>query len=256
MVTDACLVEVHNLHKQFVVRHEGRSSLKHVFVRLLRPYPHEPFWALRGVDLQVRGGEIVGLIGVNGSGKSTLLRIIAGIYQPTTGDIAVRGHVGALFELESGFNVELTGFENALLSGLLMGYSRRQVMAALPAIEETSELGGFLDVPVKTYSSGMKFRLGFGIALAFNPEVLLVDEVMAAADEAFQRTVYRRLREFRDAGSAVIIVSHELDAVRAHCDRAVWVHKGLIRGSGPPEQMIEAYLSDAAEGERPPTSDA
>ncbi len=256
MGTDACLVEVNNLHKQFVVRHEGRSSLKHAFVRLLRPYPHEPFWALKGVDLQVRGGEIVGLIGVNGSGKSTLLRIIAGIYRPTTGEVVVRGHVGALFELESGFNVELTGVENALLSGLLMGYTRRQVLAALPAIEQTSELGGFLDVPVKTYSSGMKFRLGFGIALAFSPEVLLVDEVMAAADEAFQRTVYQRLHDFSEAGSAVIIVSHELDAVRAHCDRAVWVHKGLIRGTGEPEQMIEAYLSDAADGDGPTTPGA
>ncbi len=245
MSTNPCLIEVRNLEKQFVVRHEGRSSLKHVFVRLLRPYPHEPFWALKGVDLDVHGGEIVGLVGVNGSGKSTLLRIIAGIYRPSAGEVSVRGHVGALFELESGFNVELTGVENALLSGLLMGYSRREVLAALPAVEQTSELKGFLDVPVKTYSSGMKFRLGFGIALAFRPEILLVDEVMAAADEAFQRTVYRRLGEFRDAGSAVVIVSHELDAVRAHCDRAVWVHEGRIRGSGLPGEMIDAYLAEA-----------
>lgn len=255
MATSACLVEVHNLRKQFVVRHEGRSSLKHVFVRLLRPYPHEPFWALQDIDLHVHGGEIVGLIGVNGSGKSTLLRIIAGIYRPTDGEVTVRGNVGALFELEAGFNVELTGFENALLSGLLMGYSRREVVAALPAIESTSELGGFLDVPVKAYSSGMKFRLGFGIALAFHPEVLLVDEVMAAADEAFQRTVYERLHDFSEAGSAVIIVSHELDAVRAHCDRAVWIHQGRVRDVGPAGQMVDAYISAEAERDPDPAAD-
>jgi ABC-type polysaccharide/polyol phosphate transport system ATPase subunit len=243
------LVEVNNLKKQFVVRHEGRSSLKHMIVRLLRPYPHEPFWALKGVDLQVRGGEIVGLIGVNGSGKSTLLRIIAGIYVPTSGEVTVRGHVGAMFELESGFNLELTGVENALLSGLLMGYRRKDVVDALSLVEEASELDKFLDVPVKTYSSGMKFRLGFGIALAFRPEVLLVDEVMAAADEAFQRTVYERLHEFSDAGSAVTIVSHELDAVRKHCDRVAWVHEGLIRGVGPTEPMLEAYLAELDEAD-------
>lgn len=243
-----CLLEVEGLHKRFHVRHEGRTSIKHMVVRLLRPYPHEPFWALKGVSLGVRGGEIVGLVGVNGSGKSTLLRIIAGIYVPTEGEVTVRGHIGALFELEAGFNVELTGLENIFLSGLLMGYKRDEITEALPYTRETSELAEFLDVPVKLYSSGMKFRLGFAIALAFNPQILLVDEVMAAADEAFQRTVYRSLEEARDRGSAIVIVSHELDAVRRHCDRVVWLSQGEILGDGPTDEVLEMYLSSVAPG--------
>ena len=242
------LHEVEDLRKRFHVRHESRTSIKQMVVRMLRPYPHEPFWALRGVSLRVRGGEIVGLVGANGSGKSTLLRVIAGIYVPTEGHVTVSGHVGSLFELEAGFNVELTGLENIFLSGLLMGYKRDEITEALPYMRETSELLQFLDVPVKLYSSGMKFRLGFAIALAFNPQILLVDEVMAAADETFQRFVYRALEEARDRGSAIMIVSHEMDAVRRHCDRVIWLSQGEILADGPTDEVLEMYLSDVAPG--------
>ncbi len=238
------LVEVEKLVKRFHVRHEGRTSIKHMVVRMLRPYPHEPFWALKGVTLRVRGGEIVGIVGVNGSGKSTLLRIIAGIYVPTDGQVTVRGDIGSLFELEAGFNVELTGLENIFLSGLLMGYKRDEIRPVLPYMREKSELGDFLDVPVKLYSSGMKFRLGFAIALAFNPQILLVDEVMAAADEAFQRGVYRALEAARDRGAAIMIVSHELEAVRQHCDRVIWLAQGEVLADGPTEDVLERYLSE------------
>ncbi len=238
------LVEVSNLRKRFNVRREQAATLKRVVTRLFRPYPHEALWALEGVSLSVKRGEIVGLIGVNGSGKSTLLRVIAGIYVPTEGDVVVNGQVGALFELETGFSLELSGMDNIFLSGSLMGYSRTQITEALPRVAEMVELEEFLQVPVKAYSSGMKFRLGFGIAMAFDPEVLLVDEVMAAADEAFQRKAYRRLREFRDSGSGVMLVSHEMDAVRSHCDRVIWLADGKIRAEGSTDEVLDAYLSE------------
>ncbi len=236
------LVQVRGLQKRFHVRREEGATLKRAAMRLFRPYPHEPFWALKGVDIAVKAGEMVGLIGVNGSGKSTLLRIIGGVYVPTVGEVAVTGEVGVLFELESGFHGELSGKDNIFLSGALMGYSRAQVTEALPRVVETSELADFLAVPVKAYSSGMKFRLGFGLAMAFDPQVLLVDEVLAAADEAFQRRTYRRLEEFRDGGSAVIMVSHELDAVRRHCDRVIWLHGGEVRADGPTSAVLDEYL--------------
>ncbi len=237
------LVEVSNLRKRFNVRREREATLKRVVTRLFRPYPHEALWALDGISLGVKGGEIVGLIGVNGSGKSTLLRVIAGIYVPTEGDVVVKGQVGALFELETGFSLELSGMDNIFLSGSLMGYSRTQITEALPRVVEMVELDEFLEVPVKAYSSGMKFRLGFGIAMAFHPEVLLVDEVMAAADEAFQRKAYRRLQDARDNGSGVMLVSHEMDAVRSHCDRVIWLADGKIRAEGSTEEVLGEYLS-------------
>lgn len=236
------VLEVRELHKRFSVRREQQATLKRALLRLLRPYPHEPFWALRGVDVCVSGGEMVGLVGVNGSGKSTLLRVIGGIYRATAGEILINGQVGGLFELETGFSLELSGLDNIFLSGALMGYGRDDITRALPDVAEMSELGEFLEVPVKTYSSGMKFRLGFGIAMAFRPELLLVDEVLASADEAFQRTAYRRLREFQENGSAVIMVSHELDAVAAHCNRVVWLSKGLVIMDGPTDSVLDAYL--------------
>ncbi len=238
------LVEVNNLRKRFNVRHERRATLKRVVTRLFRPYPHEALWALDGISLSLKSGEILGLIGVNGSGKSTLLRLIGGIYVPTEGEVIVQAHVGALFELETGFSPELSGMDNIFLSGALMGYSGAQIREALPRVAEMVELDGFLEVPVKAYSSGMKFRLGFGIAMAFRPQVLLVDEVMAAADEAFQRKAYRKLRAARDSGAGIMLVSHEMDAIRSHCDRVVWLADGRIRAEGATGEVLEAYLGE------------
>ena len=236
------LIRVEDLHKRFHVRREKAPSIKRMIVRLLRPYPHEILWALRGVNLTISPGHIVGLIGSNGSGKSTLLRVIGGVYVPTTGRVSVAGHVGVLFELESGFHGELSGMDNILLSGALMGYGRKAIQEALPRVLEISGLADFVNVPVKAYSSGMKFRLGFGIAMAFDPPIVLVDEVLAAADEGFQRSAYRWLEQCRDNGAAVVIVSHEMEAVRKHCDRVVWLADGQIRSEGPTEQVLDEYL--------------
>lgn len=243
----APVIEVRELSKRFNVRHERLPSLKRQFTRLLRPFSTAVLWALRDINLTVSAGEAVGLIGHNGSGKSTLLRMIAGIFVPTSGAVSVAGHAGGLFELAAGFNPELSGLDNISLSGALMGYSRREVTARIPQIVEFSELGEFVDVPVKTYSSGMALRLGFAVASAFEPEALLVDEVLAVADEHFQRKAYRRLRQLRDAGHAVVVVSHEMAAIHDLCPRAVWLDGGHVRDDGPTDQVITHYMQSVGD---------
>jgi len=241
------IVEVNAVWKQFVVRHERRPSVKRFVTRMLRPFPTDKIWALQEVSLAVAPGEAVGVIGRNGSGKSTLLRLIAGIYVPTEGTVTVQGRAGGLFELAAGFHPELSGRDNIRLSGALMGYSNSAVLERLEAIAEYSELEDFVNVPVKSYSSGMALRLGFAIAVAFEPEVLLVDEVLAVADEHFQRKCYRRLQELQKQGSAVLLVSHELVAVRGLCRRVVWLDSGKLRADGPSDEVIEQYLAEVGE---------
>lgn len=236
-------IQVRDLSKRFHVRHERRPSLKSMFTRLLRPFPSHTLWALREVTLDIAPGEAVGLIGHNGSGKSTLLRIIAGIFRPTLGSVAVRGRAAGVFELAAGFHPELSGRDNIRLSGALMGLPRRTVQTHLDAIVEFAELAEFVDVPVKTYSSGMALRLGLAIATAFEPEVLLVDEALAVADEHFQRKTYRRLRSLQQRGSAVVLVSHELTAVRELCPRTVWLEHGRLVADGPTTEVVEQYMA-------------
>ncbi|HHX41948.1 MAG TPA: ABC transporter ATP-binding protein [Armatimonadetes bacterium] len=243
----APVVEITALRKRFVVRHERLPSVKRLVSRLLRPFPTHTLWALQGLDLTIHAGEAVGLVGHNGSGKSTLLRLIAGIFRPTSGSIVVRGRVGGLFELAAGFSPELSGRDNIYLSAALMGYSAAAVRKRYDSIVEFSELGDFIDVPVRTYSSGMSLRLGFSIAVAFEPEVLLVDEVLAVADERFQRKVYRTLNQARERGAAVILVSHELRAIQEVCPRVVWLDHGQAQADGPAEEVVARYLASVGE---------
>lgn len=239
----APVVEARGLCKEFRVRHERLPSVKRLFTGLLRRFPTETLWALRDVNLSVDAGDAVGIVGHNGSGKSTLLRVIAGVFRPTQGEVIVRGRVGGLFELAAGFNLELSGRDNIFLSGSLMGYGPATVRRCFDAIVDFSELGDFIDVPVKTYSSGMGLRLGFAIAIAFEPEVLLVDEVLAVADEHFQRKAYRALRQLQQRGSAVLMVSHELHAIQELCPRAVWLEQGRVQADGPTDAVIARYLA-------------
>ena len=241
------VVEISRLSKRFTVRHERLPSVKRLFTRLLKPFPSEALWALREVSLCVTPGESLGIIGSNGSGKSTLLRLVAGILTPTEGEVVVRGRAGGLFELAAGFNLELNGWDNIRLSGALMGYARGPVEEHADEIADFSELREFLDVPVKSYSSGMALRLGFAIAVAFEPEVLLVDEVMAVADEHFQRKAYRRLRELEQQGSAVIMVSHEMAAIEGSCPRVIWMHRGEVLADGPAHEVVQQYMARESE---------
>ena len=202
--------------------------------------------ALDGIDLAIEAGEAVALIGPNGSGKSTLLKLAGGILRPTQGMVDVEGRVTALIELGAGFHPEITGRENVLINGMLLGLSRPEVEARLPEILDFAGIGDFIDQPVKTYSSGMYVRLGFAVAVAVDPDVLLIDEVLSVGDEAFTRRCLDRLANMRQAGVTMVLVSHDLDLVETFADRAVYLREGRIRARGTVDSVVARYRSDVA----------
>lgn len=211
--------------------------------------------ALDGIDLDIRPGEAVALVGPNGSGKSTLLKLAGGILRPTEGTVDVEGRVTALIELGAGFHPEITGRENVLINGMLLGLDRQEVESRLPEILEFAEIGDFIDQPVKTYSSGMYVRLGFAVAVAVNPDVLLIDEVLSVGDEAFTRRCLDRLARMRQAGVSMVLVSHDLDLVETFADRAVYLNQGRIRAEGAVETVVNRYRSDVSGGALQPDED-
>lgn len=202
---------------------------------------YREFWALRGVDLDLGRGESVGIIGRNGSGKSTLLQILAGVLQPTTGQVRVRGRVGALLELGSGFNPEFTGRENVMLQGALLGFSRRQVLDRLDAIADFADIGDFFDQPVKTYSSGMFVRLAFAVHAQLEPDLLIVDEALAVGDEKFQRKCFARLEQLQCRGVSILLVTHSTAFIEKYCSRALLLHGGEAHAAGPCKDVINHY---------------
>lgn len=201
----------------------------------------DELWALRHVSFQVRPGEAVGLVGANGSGKSTLLKLAAGVLQPTEGQVRVEGRVSPLIELAAGFDPELSGRDNVFLNGALLGRSRREMALRIERIAEFAELTDFMDVPVKNYSSGMYARLGFAVAVDVEPDVLMVDEVLAVGDERFQAKCAERIREIRAGGTTLFYVSHQMDQVAATCDRVLLLHHGRLCHDGPPAESIRRY---------------
>lgn len=242
----SALLEIRNVSKAFTIRHNRSQSLKTNFIGLFHKRfreTKEVLWALKDVSLTVHHGETLGLIGRNGSGKSTLLRIVAGIYAPTSGEVhwLESAKVGAMIELGVGFHPELTGRENVFLGASIHALSRNEIEEIYPAIVEFSELNGFMDVPIKNYSSGMQARLGFGLAVNLNPDVLLVDEIFAVGDEAFQKKCIERMKEFRSQGKTIIFVSHNLDTVRRFCDRVYLLDHGSLFFFGNSEKAIEEY---------------
>lgn len=238
-------IEVTGLSKKFRLRHERQVSLKRMVMRMFRPYPTDVLWALQDVSLQIHRGETVGIVGSNGSGKSTLLRVLAGLYPPTSGQIRVHGRTGGLYELGVGFQPELSGVDNIRLAGALMGHTPKTVREKMHDIEEFCELGDFLTVPVKAYSSGMSLRLGFAIAINFAPDILLVDEILSAGDAHFQHRAYQRLRKLQADGSTLIMVSHEMAALRSMCSRIIWLEHGQLVRDGGVDEVIDEYLKEA-----------
>jgi ABC-2 type transport system ATP-binding protein len=229
-------IDVEDLAKRFRVFREKPTSIKQ---RLITSHARaEDLWALRDVSLDVGEGSTFGLIGHNGSGKTTLLKCVAGILRPTSGTIRQRGRLAALLELGAGFHPELTGRENVYLNASFLGLSRRETDRAYEEIVAFAELDGFMDNQVKFYSSGMLVRLGFAVAVHVEPDVLLIDEVLAVGDEAFQAKCIERVRRFQREGRTIVLVTHALDTVREICDRAAMLHHGRLHAIGPPDDVV------------------
>ena len=245
----ATAVEFENVSKRFIVHHEKPRSFQELAVSFFKRNnaSWEELWALRDVSFAVERGRTLGIIGPNGSGKSTLLKLITRILEPTSGRVVVNGKVSALIELGAGFHPDLTGRENVFLNGSLLGMSRREMEEKFEEIVEFTELGRFIDMPLKHYSSGMQMRLGFAIATSVDPDILLIDEVLAVGDEAFQRKCMRKIAEFKRRGKTIIFVSHDLDAVRELCSEVIWLDGGVIRARGRPDEVIVQYLRDIGE---------
>jgi ABC-type polysaccharide/polyol phosphate transport system ATPase subunit len=247
----ASAIEVRDVHK--VYRRYGRrkrfATLKSAILSgsVLRDlHPDTVFEALKGVSFDVAKGKTFGIVGRNGSGKSTMLKLIAGIGKPTSGTVRVDGRVSALIELGAGFHPEISGRENVYINGLMLGLGRREIARRFDEIVRFAELEEFIDAPVKTYSSGMYMRLGFAVAINVDPDVLLVDEVLAVGDEAFTHKCLDKLAELRRRGRTVLLVTHSLDLVTRFCDEALWLDAGVARAQGDPKRVIDAYLMDVA----------
>ncbi len=218
---------------------------------------YEEFWALRNIDLEVYRGETLGIIGKNGSGKSTLLQVVTGTMVPTAGSMETRGRISALLELGAGFNPEFTGIENARLNASILGIGRDEIDESIPAIIEFSELGDFINRPVKTYSSGMYVRLAFSVAISMNPEIFIIDEALAVGDVRFQRKCFRKLEAMRNKGITILFVTHAAQTVIGLCNRAIFLDDGKIAALGEPKQVVTQYLeslfSNDLEEESPPS---
>ena len=227
----------------------SRSAARRRWTSLLRPAVDE-FWALRDVHIDVPPGQVLGIIGPNGAGKSTLFKLLAGITAPSEGEIRIRGRLAALIEVGSGFHPELTGRENVFLSGTILGLRRREIATRLASIVEFAGIGGFLDVPVKWYSSGMYIRLGFAVAAQLEADVLLIDEVLAVGDAAFQAKCVQRILDLRRRGTTILFISHDLGTIERLCDRAVLLNGGQVVADGAPVEIVSAYLRQVNRDDR------
>jgi ABC-type polysaccharide/polyol phosphate transport system ATPase subunit len=237
-----------DLTLEYRLVHQRALTLKEAFVRVVRGQRSrvERFRALDSVSFAVAPGEVFGVIGHNGSGKTTLLRVLAGVLRPTSGQLAVRGRISTLIELGAGFNPELTGEENVYLAGALYGFSMSEIKAKFDGIVSFAEIERFIEVPVKNYSAGMSARLGFAIATHVDPDVLLVDEVLAVGDESFQAKCLERMNGFRARGKTMVFVSHDLRTVETLCDRAILLDHGKVAAEGKPAEVVATYRERVA----------
>ncbi|MFQ5797011.1 MAG: ABC transporter ATP-binding protein [Candidatus Bipolaricaulia bacterium] len=248
------VVRFDNVSKKFTLRHERTRSFQEAALAFLRggvlsllkgrDNSREELWALKDVSFAVERGQTLGIIGPNGSGKSTVLKLITRILEPTSGQVVVQGRVSALIELGAGFHPDLTGRENVYLNGSLLGFSRKEMKAKFDSIVKFSELEKFIDVPIKHYSSGMQMRLGFAVAIHVDPDVLLIDEILAVGDQAFQNKCLAKIGELKSQGVTIIFVSHDLEAVRNLCTSAIWLENGVIQERGTTDRVIDCYLNN------------
>jgi lipopolysaccharide transport system ATP-binding protein len=249
-------IELDRVTKVYRVYQGSRGILKEL---LLRRQYHRPFWALKEFSFQAAGGLTLGVIGNNGAGKSTLLKLITGTTAPTSGSVWTRGRVASLLELGTGFHPEFTGHENILFTAATMGVQGKEALARVPEIIEFSELSEFINQPVRTYSSGMYLRLGFAVATAFDPDILVIDEALAVGDQNFQKKCIDRIHRFKEGGRNIVFCSHNLYQVRHLCDQAVWLHRGECRASGPAPDVVDHYSDfqrEAGSGDKAGSGDS
>ena len=242
---------VTKLYRRYAYRRQF-STLKSALLRgslASELEPREVLRAVDGVSLDVAPGATIGLVGRNGSGKSTLLKLVAGITRPTSGTVDVRGRISALIELGAGFHPEISGRENVFINGVMLGLTKREIAGRFDEIVEFAEIEDFIDSPVKTYSSGMYMRLGFAVAVHVDPDVLLIDEVLAVGDEGFSLKCLDKFADFKRRGKTIVLVTHGLSLVERYCDEAVWVDAGRVRGRGDPRHVVHAYTTDVAGSE-------
>jgi ABC-type polysaccharide/polyol phosphate transport system ATPase subunit len=233
-------IEVRDLYKSFVVSGSGVASVKTLLLWWKRREPIR-FEVLKGITFDVMPGECVAVVGRNGAGKSTLLSLLARVYKPTSGSLALNGRVAPLLELGAGFHPDLTGYENIYFNAIILGLTRKEIRERIDRIIEFSELTTHIHAPTRTYSSGMLARLGFAVAVHVDAEILIVDEVLAVGDYEFERKCYAKIDEFRAKGGTILFVSHNMDSVRRVADRCVWLHQGEIKRIGSPDEVVPEY---------------
>ncbi|MCK4649345.1 ATP-binding cassette domain-containing protein [bacterium] len=238
------VIEVKDVWKKYRLHYEKEIFLKEMLSNLLRRRKYyDKFWALKGINIEIEKGETVGIIGKNGSGKTTILKLLSGITEPSKGSIKIKGRVTGLLELGAGFHPELTGRENIYLNGSILGLSRKEINQKMDSIISFADIGDFIDAQVKTYSAGMHLRLGFAIAAQVDPDILLIDEVLAVGDLAFQKKCFERIKELKKRGKTILFVSHSLNAIRKVCDRTIWLNEGKIEIDDVTEKAINFYLA-------------
>lgn len=248
------VVSIENVGLRYDVPRERINSFKEYAIRLIqRKLDRQQFWALKDVSFAVHAGELFGIMGLNGAGKSTLLKLVARVLRPTTGRVWTRGKVAPLLSVGAGFHPELTGRENIFLNGTLLGFTQKEMRRKFDSIVEFSELGEFIDLPVRSYSSGMAARLGFAVASDSRPDILIVDEALAVGDEAFQAKCFQRIETYQAEGMTTFLVTHNSERLRKYCQRAAWLHKGELKLVGKTDEVLDHYQESfkSVEAKRP-----
>ncbi len=250
-MTDNLAISINNVSVKYKLFHERSLTLKETAINFLKGKrdKYEYLWALKGINISIKKGETVGIIGQNGSGKSTLLKVIAKILEPSEGKIQYNGKLSAMIELGAGFSAELTGEENIYLNGAILGLSKKDIHEKFDEIVEFAELEKFIDIPVKNYSSGMYMRLGFALSTAVDPDILIIDEILAVGDESFQKKCFKKINEFKQKGKTIIIVSHDLNSIERMCDKAYLIKEGNLISEGHPKEVISFYRNLISIGE-------
>ncbi|OUQ81553.1 ABC transporter ATP-binding protein [Flavonifractor sp. An100] len=244
MKQENSVIHAENLSVCFHMTYDKILSVKEYVVQMLqKKVKYEDFWALQDINFDICHGEVVGIVGKNGAGKSTLLKVISGILKPTTGNVFVNGNVVPMLELGSGFDFELNGRENIFLNGAVLGYSEEFLKRKFDEIVSFSELGKFIDVPLRNYSSGMVARLAFSIASVVEPDILIVDEILSVGDAEFQIKSGKRMQELMSGGTTVLLVSHSVDQIRELCDRAIWLEHGTLKMIGNVNEVCDHYCN-------------